>query len=350
MKLKRNFLTTLAAAAAMTFSFAAHADVIMATWGGGYGDTFKKYLAEPFEKETGIKVSLLYGNSLSNYQKLVAQKDAPQIDVVTLGSDVATQAFQEGVFEALDPKEFPQVNQAKDQGVRLTADKKYMFLPFFMLSYGILYRTDLVPFEITSWNDLWDARLKDRVGVSSPRLAGGAFLLMMNKLAGGTEDDVAPGIAKTKTLGRNLLLISDGDAQQIQLITQGEVWVQTLVSGSVAAPVSKGVKVKYVIPKEGAVGILDVFGLVKNAPHSAEAKRFLQFALAPERLKQVADALNVIPTNPDVQVSDQVLQTIGGSSNEALHRLVWFDETKQVKNRAGWVEAWDKEILPMTKR
>lgn len=343
-------LAKLLLAAGLLAAGGASADVTMATWGGAYGEAFKKHLAEPFEKETGIKVNLVYGNSLSNYQKLVAQKQKPQIDIVTLGSDVGMQGFQEGLFEAVDPKQFPQVNLAKDRGLRYTEDRKLMFLPFFMLSYGILYRTDLVPFEITSWNDLNDPRLRNRVGVSSPRHAGGAFLLMMNKLAGGSEDNVAPGLAKVKSLDKNLLLIADGDAQQIQLITQGEVWVQTVVSGAVQNAVEKGLKARYVVPKEGAVGILDVLALVKNAPSSADARKFLQYVLEPQRLKAISDALNVIPTNPDVPVSKKVIEMIGGGSEESLGRLVWFDEKAQIQNRARWVEAWDKEIIPMTKR
>lgn len=325
------------------------AEITMATWGGIYGDTFKKVLAEPFEKETGIKVNLIYGNSLSNYQKLVAQKQKPQIDIVTLGSDVATQGFQDGLFQVLDPKEFPQVNLEKDKGVRYVEGKQLPFLPFFLLSYGIFYRTDLVPFEITSWKDLWDPRLKNKVGVSSPRHAGGAFLLMMNKLAGGTEDNIAPGLAKIKTLDKNLLLVADGDAQQVQLITQGEVWAQTVVSGAVSGPIEKGLKARYVVPKEGAVGILDVLGLVKNAPNSEDAKKFMRYALAPERLELIVNALHVMPTNPDVPISDKVVSIVGGTRDD-LNKLVFFDEKAQTQNRAKWIEAWDKEILPMTKR
>lgn len=325
------------------------AEITMATWGGIYGETFKKVIAEPFEKETGIKVNLIYGNSLSNYQKLVAQKQKPQIDVVTLGSDVAIQGYQDGLFQTLNPKEFPQVNLDKDMGVRYVEGKQLPFLPFFMLSYGILYRTDLVPFEIKSWNDLWDPRLKNKVGVSSPRHAGGAFLLMMNRLAGGKEDNVAPGLEKIKTLDKNLLLIADGDAQQIQLVMQGEVWAQTVVSGAVSGPINKGLKARYVIPKEGAVGILDVLGLVKNAPNSADAKKFLRYSLAPERLEKIVEALYVMPTNPDVPIDAEVTSVVGGTRDD-LNRLVFFDEKAQARDRAKWIEAWDKEIVPMTKR
>jgi putative spermidine/putrescine transport system substrate-binding protein len=340
-------IASLAALLAATSAFAG--EVTMATWGGPYGETFKKHLADPFEKETGIKVNLIYGNSLSNYQKLVAQRQSPQVDIVTLGSDVATQAFQDGVLESMDPKQFPELNLVKDKGLRYTDDRKLMFLPFFMLSYGILYRTDLVPFEITSWNDLWDPRLKNKVGVSSPRHAGGAFLAMMNRIAGGSSADVSPGLAKVKSLDKNLLLIADGDAQQVQLITQGEVWAQTVVSGAVSGPIEKGLKARYVVPKEGAIGILDVFGLVKQAPNSEEAKRFIRYALQPERLKAVSSALYVLPTNPDIVVDPKVSQMIGGST-ENMNRVIFLDEKSQIQNRAKWIEAWDKEIIPMTKR
>ena len=56
-----------------------------------------------------------------------------------------------------------------------------------MYPYGIAYRTDKVKPEIKCWNDLWDPRLKNKVGVSSPKYMSGYFLLMTNKMAGGTE-------------------------------------------------------------------------------------------------------------------------------------------------------------------
>jgi putative spermidine/putrescine transport system substrate-binding protein len=325
------------------------AEITMATWGSFYGETFKRELADPFEKETGIKVKLIYGNSVSNYQRVLAQKNNPQIDIVTLGSDVGTQGFNDGVFEALEPKELPNLDLKHDRGIRRGDGDKIIFAPFFLLSYGILYRTDLAPFEITSWNDLWDARLKNKVGVTSPKLAGGAFLLMMNRLANGTEADVSPGIAKVKTLGQNLLTIEDTEAKQLQLITSGEVWAQTTLIGTGVGAINKGLKAKYIVPREGGVGILDVVSLVKNAPNQADAKKFINYLLAPDRMRRVVEAINAAPTNAAVAISTEA-QTRGAATKQDLDRLIFFDDQQIIKNRAGWSETWDREILPMVKR
>jgi putative spermidine/putrescine transport system substrate-binding protein len=346
---KLTFLFSIAAAFYIGGMTAKAAEITMATWGSFYGETFKRELAEPFEKETGIKVNLIYGNSVSNLQRVIAQKNSPQIDIVTLGSDVGTQGFNDGLFEALDPNEFPNLDLANDRGIRRTDSGKIMFAPFFLLSYGILYRTDLVPFEITSWNDLWDPRLKNKVGVTSPKLAGGAFLLMMNRLANGTESNVAPGIAKVKTFGQNLLTIEDAEAKQLQLITSGEVWAQTTLIGTGIGAVNKGLKAKYIVPKEGGVGILDVVSLVKNGPNQEGAKKFINFLLAPERMRRVVEAINAAPTNAAVVMSSEA-QSRGAATKEDLDKLVFFDDQQIIKNRANWSETWDREILPMVKR
>jgi putative spermidine/putrescine transport system substrate-binding protein len=172
---------------------------------------------------------------------------------------------------------------------------------------------------------------------------------MMNRLAGGNEASVAPGIAKVKTLGQNLLTVEDAEAKQLQLITSGEVWAQTTLIGTGVSAIKKGLPAKYIIPSEGGVGILDVMSLVKNSPNPEAAKKFINFALAPERMRRVVEGVNAAPTSPKISLSQEV-QTRSATTKEDLNRLVFFDDLQIIKNRANWSEIWDREVLPMVKR
>lgn len=323
-------------------------EITVATWGGFWGDATKKHLAEPFERATGIKVNLIHGNSYTNFQKVIAQRSNPRIDLVMLGVETGYDGFQRGVFEAIDPNLLPSLHPQDKSTVR-THDGKIMLAPLMMLTYGILYRTDLMPFKIESWNDLWDPRLKNKIGITSPKHASGAFLLMMNHLAGGNENNVAPGFAKIKSLGKNVGITDDTPVAQLQMLAQGEVWAVTTLSGTAVSASQQGLPVKFVVPKEGAVGILDNFALVKNAPNRKAALEFLNFIYDPVRLKPALEAMYGMPTDPRIVLDAAIAQLISGTASDRA-RLLFFDNQLMHKHRATWIEIWEREIAPMTAR
>lgn len=323
-------------------------EITVATWGGFYGQSIKKHLAEPFEKATGVKVNLIHGNSFANFQRIVAQRNSPQIDLVTLGVEVGYDGFERGVFEAIDPALLPNVHP-KDKSLVRTSDGKIMLAPLQMLSYGILYNTKATPFAITSWNDLWDTRLRNKVGVTSPKHASSAFLLMMNRLAGGKESDTAPGFAKIKSLGENILVTEDAPVRQLQMLAQGEVWAVTTLSATAVSASQQGLAVKFVVPKEGAVGIVNNFALVKGAPNRSDAIAFLNFAYEPSRIKLAVEGMYGIPTDPRVELESGLAKLVGGTA-EDRERMLFFDVGAIHNHRAKWIEMWEREVAPMTRR
>ena len=82
-------------------------EVVLATWGGAWGKAFQESAIAPFEKTTGIKVKVIYGVSSTNLAQVAAQKDRPQIDVITMVSGDGLAAWQQGLTAALDAKTIP---------------------------------------------------------------------------------------------------------------------------------------------------------------------------------------------------------------------------------------------------
>src|SRR5699024_6058919 len=89
---------------------------------------------------------------------------------------------------------------------------------------GIFYRKDLVPFKITKWEDLWDPRLKNKVGVTF-KLDSGNFLILAALLNGGNEYHINKGFEKIKQMKPNIHAIYDTDPQSIKLVQSGEIAV-----------------------------------------------------------------------------------------------------------------------------
>ena len=101
----------------------AHAqEVVLATWGGAWGKAFQEAAIEPFEKATGIKVRVIYGVSSTNLAQVAAQKENPQIDVITMVAGDGIAAWQRGLTAALDPREIPALNDLADVALRREKD------------------------------------------------------------------------------------------------------------------------------------------------------------------------------------------------------------------------------------
>lgn len=340
----------VAALMAVSLGAGAQADtqIVMATWGGFVGNLFQKSMGDPFTAKTGVKVKMISGSSRSNYEMMKAQASHPQIDVITLASTDAKRAYDEGLLQGLDPKVTTSLNVGKDPAVQLDSKGLAAYGPLYVYPYGILYRTDKVKTPVTKWQDLWNPEFKNKVGVSSPKWMLGYFLLMINKVAGGNESDVQPGLDKIKALGDNLVAVLDDDTSQIQALAQGEVWAVPALASTAQKAIDQGVPAKFVIPEEGAPAGMDVIALVKNAPHADEAAKFVNYSLSPESLAQTAGGMKLTPTNPDVKLDTESAKF--ALSEADRKRLVFFDDGAIIRDSGKWIEMWDREIAPLVAR
>jgi putative spermidine/putrescine transport system substrate-binding protein len=350
MRLHRFVATTaiLASAFLASSANAAEKEVVLATWGGTWGKAITDQAIAPFEKATGIKVKVISGVSLANMQMVAAQRGNPQIDLIMSTVQDAVNAYGDGLLAPLDPKEIPNLSALPEFGVRRDAAGKPMFAGMWMYPYGIAYRTDKVKPEIKCWNDLWDPRLKNKVGVSSPKYMSGYFLLMTNKMAGGTEANVGKGIDRIKQMGPNLLAVIDDSAAQQRLLAEGEVWAVPMLSSAAYKLIDEGVPAKFVIPCEGAPAGLDVISLVKNGPNPVDARKFIDFYISSPTIAAVTNQLKITPVNGQAKLTpEHAKYTV---SKDDWNKLVSFSEQAIIKDRAQWQDAWDREIAPMTKR
>jgi putative spermidine/putrescine transport system substrate-binding protein len=327
---------------------AADKELVLATWGGSWGKAITEQAIQPFEKATGIKVNVISGVSLANMQMVAAQRSNPQIDLIMSVVQDGVNAYNDGLLAPLDPKEIPNLAALPDFAVPRDASDKPMFAGMWMYPYGIAYRTDKVSPEIKCWNDLWDPRLKNKVGVSSPKYMNGYFLLMANKIAGGSEANVSAGLERIKRMGPNLLAVIDDSAAQQRMLAAGEVWAAPMISSAAYKMIDEGVPVRFVLPCEGAPAGLDVISLVKNAPNAANAKKFIDFYISANTIGAVTAQLKITPVNPQAKLTPEHAKYTVAKDDFA--KLVHFSDQAIIKDRAARQDAWDREIAPLTRR
>ena len=175
----------------------------------------------------------------------------------------------------------------------------------------------------------------------------GYFLLMTNKLAGGTEANVKPGLDRIVQMGPNLLAVIDDSAAQAAILAEGEVWAVSMLSSAAYKLIDDGV------PPSSSSHARE------RQPHRRDIPREERAACS-ER----AEVHQFLHQSGNDRASDRATQDHASQRQGADHarhakytvskadldKLVHFNENAIIKDRPQWQEAWDKEIAPMTKR
>lgn len=249
--------------AAPTVAQQAQSDVTIkvGNYGGQFTATQRKYAGDLFTRRTGAKIQYIDANTSDHLNKLIASRgrESPY-DVVYLDLDVQANAIKAGVLEKFDPSLVPNYKFVYDE-----AKNKQGYGPGMMIyTIGIAYNPQKfkeagIP-EPTSWGDLWDPRLAGKVMIPDlSSIQGRAFLIAINRLQGGSETQPEKGIEKIAQLKYHSIYTSS--AQVEALFPTGDIWAAPFADGRTWGLIDKGVPLKYLRPKEGAVvgmGMLDV--------------------------------------------------------------------------------------------
>ena len=322
-------------------------EIVLATWGGKFGKLFQKTWVDPFEKATDHKVKLIFGGGFSNSAMVIAQKDNPQIDLLTATTGYGADLWNRNLLAAFEPSEVPNLKQLHKFGVP-KVDGKIPYIGLWLYSYGILYRSDKVDWPMTSWADLWDPRLENKVALPSPKYANAHFLAWMNQLYGGNVSNVDAGIRKLKTLGRNFVMQYDGSVGMMKPFAQGEMWAVPIISITANVIIGQGVKARYIIPKEGSIAEVDIIMMTKGAPHSKAAKEFVNFILDAKNIGRTCAGLRMNCLNKNVVPNADLKKVL--LTDAQVAQLNVMDDGVINKNKADWLEKWTREMAPLTKR
>jgi putative spermidine/putrescine transport system substrate-binding protein len=339
---------TLAAAAALAPHAAcaqSEKEVVFAGYGGTIEQFMRNDIIPAFEKKTGIKVTMVIGTAFTNYAKVVSSRNNPQIDIYWSNELTHVAGKQQGLYEKLDPKVVTHLPDILD----VAKDPDGIGVGSYILATGIEYNSKALQAAgiapPTSWNDLWDPKLKGKVAMYSFSVAYSQDLVaLMTRLAGGTEKDVRPGIEKIKSLRQsgNLTQFANSTAELDNALVQGQAWMT--VNGSARAFILKGqgAPIDFVFPKEGAGYFTNYFDVVKNAPHPKAAQIFVDYLVSPEAQLLIAKGTVAAPVNKKVVVPDSLKGQI--PSSEQINTMVRIDRVEMNKQLDQWAAMWDREI------
>jgi putative spermidine/putrescine transport system substrate-binding protein len=313
-------------------------ELVISTPGGSFLDDVGFCKAKPFTKATGVETTLVANSSVQAAAKLRATKGAPEFDIAYIDSEIAVPLAKEGLLEKLDFSFIPN----KGDILPSAFDPGGFFAQMMGAGTIIAYNPKLVE-KPTSWADVLDPKYKGKIALPDiTGTAGVQFLLAVNKMKGGTLDNVNPGFDAIKAIKDHVVMYYTQADQIVPLLERGDIVMAPWYIDRVGSAADAGVSVALSYPKEGAVGIKPTIAIPAGTKNKAEAMKYIENEFSEASQKCFADRKYGAPVNLKVTPSEKAAKIL--PSREDIEKFWYIDLDVLAAKRPEWTARWQREI------
>ncbi|MFF8604445.1 2-aminoethylphosphonate ABC transporter substrate-binding protein [Streptomyces sp. NPDC015346] len=301
---------------------------------GEKGDGWYDRVFADFEKQTGIKVKYVEGGSGEMVQRAVREKNNTQADVIVTLPPFIQQADSKGLLQSYEPKGSDQVGGGDKAG-----DGKWTSVV--NNYFGFIHNKKELPQAPKTWEELLDAKYKNRLQYSTPGVAGDGTAVVIKAMHdfGGQE----PAMEYLKKLQANNVGPSSSTSKLAPKVDKGEILVangdvqmnfaqsRSMPNLAIWFPAKDGGKpTTFALPYAA--------GLVNKAPHSENGKKLLDFMLGEQAQRQVSEIGGGFPARKDVKATDaNAIELARLMEGVEIFEPDWADIDKNLKT---YIDAW----------
>ena len=254
-------------------------------------------IVREFEERTGIWVDVITGGTNELLERIESQQDNVEADVMFGGGVESLKAYEHcfSPYVVGSSGSIREPHHAEDA----------VWTPFSALPVVLIYNTKLVsPDKITGWSSLSDPIFRGRIAFADPAISGSSFTALATQILAGNS------MGKTlATLAENLqgkTLSSSGDV--LNAVVDGSCLVGITLEETALKYIAAGADLAMVYPEEGTSCVPDASAIVKGAPHSENAKRFLDFTVSYEVQQMLSESSYRRPVRSDIPAGDSLLR------------------------------------------
>jgi iron(III) transport system substrate-binding protein len=302
-----------------------------------------KELLTEFEKQyealhTQVDVQWLDMGSQDAYDRIRTERENPQADIWWgAPSTIFAKAEAEGLLEQYIPTWDSSVPS------EFKSPRGYWYGTF-ITPEVIMYNNRLLSEEAApkDWDDLLDARWKDKIIIRYP-LASGTMRIIFAALIQREmkrTGDVTSGFDWLRRLDANTKTYT-ADPTQLYLKIAREEGLVTLwdLPDVIIQSKLNGYPFGYIIPKSGTPLITDCIAIVKGTKNPAQAREFYEFVTSVKSMVQQAREFYRIPTRKDIPVSE--LPSWLTQLKLLPMNVDWKSLSQHEKE---WMKYWDENI------
>lgn len=313
-------------------------------YGGIWGDALEKCVLQPFAKEANVTVVQERGVSSVTLGRLRQQKSAPQMDVAWMDAGVSETANDDGVVESLSTDAIPNMRSLDGKALYKNSSGQVYALSQGFISFGVIYNSEKLKTPPTSWWDLWKPEYAGKLSLPSTAQSAAAMMIVhLNKILGGTVEDVAPALNKLRELKVSSFYAATGAA--ISSFQTGETDATVLYHTSAWTMQDQGQPAQLASLREGLPAYDWRVHLVKNGKNPELAKKLINYAVSPTAYSCLAEVLFVAPPIAGLKLSDRAAARMPwgkGGSLADLQLLNWNDLNRR---RDAILEQYAKTVI-----
>lgn len=221
-----------------------------------------------FEERTGIWVDVVSGGTNELLQRLQQEADAPKADVMFGGGVESLESYQD-CFSPYICREAACISQQFQS-------ESGCWTPFSALPVVLVYNTKLVaPEALTCWKDLESPAFWGKIAFADPQISGSSYTALVTRIQAGGEEACLTGLCAALD-GKQL----DSSGAVLTAVADGSCLVGITLEETALQHIAAGEDIALVYPSDGTSCVPDGSALIKGAPHSENAKRFLDFTVS----------------------------------------------------------------------
>lgn len=325
---------------------AASTAVNLFIWTGAQ-EPVPRRIAEAYAKaHPDINIAITAGTNAETFPKIKASLDIdlnqPLVNLGFFNMDATARGRLSKMWVPLTPDLVPNVanilpayRQPNDTGA------------FFCMDVvGIVYNTQKIRTPPTSWNDILKPEYKGRVAAYDGFFPGNG-LVALAKIHGGGEDNIEPGMALFEKAAKDGQFHSlyTSNAQVLQLLGSGEVWIVPYLRGIVLPAKAQGAPIDYAVPKEGQLAFPEGFQIVRGSskPQVVTSADLLNQMLAPDVVLDYCVTAAVVPLLKDLKLPPALMND-PAVQPEAMANAIQLDYAKIAVNTPAWTAQWNRRV------
>jgi len=311
-------------------------EVVISSYGGSFQEAQTKAFFDPYAASSGVKVT---GTTGTGYAKVKAMVESGNItwDVISAESPAFANEVKDGLLQPID---YSIVNA---EGIPAEFRQEYG-VGYMTFSTNLAWSVDKFPDGITA-AQFFDPAVKGRrVLPSDP-----TYSLEVALLADGVKAAELYPLDVDRALSvidrvKDQIVGYKGASDIQALIQQGEIDLAYGPNGRIKDAISAGANWAY--GWDASLSDVEFWAVLKGAPNTAEAMKFINFAVQAEQAAALTRILPYGPTNVEaLKLLDPAIASDLPSNpdNAALGAILnsqwWNDNYESVKVR------WDEYIL-----
>nr|GAJ37601.1 spermidine/putrescine-binding periplasmic protein 2 precursor [Bradyrhizobium sp. DOA9] len=309
------------------------------SYGGDYDRIMTETIARPLAERTGLKVTYTPGSSTAAVAKILAAPGAAPFDIVLCDSPNMPDLIKAQAIDPVDADAVP--------GMKKLLPKMREFgqfgLPYSIASIVLTYNTSRVKAPLSSFAELAEPSLKNRVAMLNLENTGGMlYFIAMAEAGGGSVDNVEPAFAALSKVKPNIVSVTPATVSLVQVLEQEEAWAAPLWDGRIHAMRKAGRPMALVRPKEGVYSLLSYASPVKGTKHPDAVRAYLDQAVSDEAIAGLAKFFRYGPTTSlDLGPEGQEVITYGEAAVAQMKTVDW---TTVSERRADWLNKFNREM------